>query len=287
MNRTAFLRKLHTEKSVIIQQYQPTYPAVYNIVVDQKGLDNIAHVLYQDGRTLTLPGEKYGIDFRKIERSELNSTVSKILSAMESAQQEKLWHTLGLDSYQRLNSIQGMQCPYFVMSHNSGGYFSYGPLAPEKFAYIIPDSFGLFKTGVDNRYFGAYDNDLKSTLDDDFHLDNAKIASALCDYEPAVVWKYEESRVLKKLDRMTRETNVRPYIFSQTGGETIVGLPEEAQDYLSPSETELAEKLIVLQESAGGATEQTGTEDPVPQLTEDTSSEEELPAEESGPQMAL
>lgn len=287
MNRTAFLKKLHTEKSVIIQQYQPAYPAVYNIVINQKSLDNVAHVLYQDGRELVLQGEKCGIDFRNLEQPELNQTVGEVLLSVEAEQQKNLWHRLGLDAYQRIFPIQNSHLPYFNLCKNPYGHFAYCPLAKEKFAFLVPDSYGQIFMGSDHRSFGAYDNDLKSTLDDSYHLDNVGIASALCEYEPAAVWGYEESRILEKLNRMTQETNARPFIFQQPGVKPIVSMPEEVQDYLTPTETELAKKLVVLQDSAGDIAEESEVEEPALQTAENTPAEEEIPAEEAGPEMSM
>ena len=286
MNRIEFLKKLHTVKSVMIQQYQPVYPAVYSIIIDQKSLDNVAHVLYQNGHGLALQGKKYGIDFRNAELPELKRAVGKILSAMETGQQENLWHKVGLDAYQRLFPKQGSQLPYFDLCKNNYGTFAYTPLSDEKFAFLVPDSYGQFKMEPDHRYFGAYDSNLESTLDESYHLDNIKIAVALCDYEPAIVWKYEESRILEKLDRMTRETNARPFIFPQPGGEPIISLPEETKDYLLPTEIALAEKLVVLQESVNDDSVQTGTEESTFQLMDNTP-EGEAPTDEAGLQMTL
>lgn len=271
MNRAEFLKKLHTEKSVIIQQYRPLYPAVYSVVTNQTRTDNIAMVLYQDGRRLALQGDKYGTDFRTAEQPRLNHTVGNILSAMEAARQENLWHGLSLDTCQRIFPTKGSKLPYFSLNKSDYGVFAYSPLSTDKYAFIIPDSFGLFKEGANHRYLGAYGNDLKSMLNDNyFHLDDTLIASKLCSYEPAAVWEYEENYVLKKLDQMTRETNARPYIFSQAVGKPIVSLPVEVKEYLSPAEAELAEKLVVLQESAGEIEEHVETETPALQALENT-----------------
>lgn len=282
---SAFSERLHTEKSDAIRLYRPLYPETYDVNVGRSNPDNIARVIYRDGRALALQGEKYGVNFLKLETPELKRTVENILSGMESKRQENLWRRLGLGASQRLFPIQGSKQPYFSLDKNNIGIFAYCPLAADqvqKFAFIIPDSFGLFKTGADGRYFGAYSNDLKSTLGESyFHLDDAKIAAALCDSEPAAVWGYEEDRVLKKLDQMTRETNARPFLFSTPGGKPLVSLPEEAHDYLSPAESELAKKLIVLQESAGEASEHAETEAPALRSPEDA------PAEDADLQMTL
>lgn len=283
MNRSQFMKRLHTEKSVVIQQYQPIYIDNLDITVNKVMLDNIAHVKYQNGHELALAGKQFGVDFLQMDQRELNQSVTKMLTALEGTQQEKLWHDLGLDTFPRIHPLKSSSLPYFVLDKSDYCRFAYCPIADDKFAMLIHNDYGKLFQGTDGRAYGAYGNDLRSLNIEDGELDRVKIASALCDYEPSAVWQYEENDILKKIEQMTQETNARPFIFSQSepGTVPIVSLPEEASDYLSKAESELAEKLIVLQENSDSVPIET---DPVQSTSQET---EEEPIEEAEMEMSM
>lgn len=242
VNHSQFLKKLHTEKSVIIQQYQPIYPAVIsNIVINQQDLENVAHVLYEDGRAITLQGAKSGIDFNKLEPNEICPCVVNILRSMEVKQQEQLWQDIGLDNYARVHPIEGSRLPYFVLSQNEHNRFAYCPIATEKYAVLAPDDSG-------NQLLYS---DLNYAFIQNRHLDHVEISSILCEYELAAVWTYEEQNIFKRIEQMTQETNARLFVFNPSEiREPIVSLPDEVSNYLTPQESKLAEKLVVLQENS-------------------------------------
>lgn len=189
--------------------------------------------------------------------------------------QEVLWNKLKLDTYSRIYPIEDSRTPYFNLYQNHFGAFTYSPFADEKFAFLIPDSFGLFCKKSGNRFFGAYGNDLESTLLDTCHVDEPKILSLLCKYEPSAVWQYEEPRLIDRLNKMIQETNARPFLFNKPDGTTLVSLPEEVHDYLSLGECKLAEQMLVLQESANN--DPTPSDQPVSQPDEGMTSDAFIP----------
>lgn len=60
--------------------------------------------------------------------------------------------------------------------------------------------------------------------------------------------KYDPGSILQKLDLMQRETGARPFVFpGDAEASSVVSLPAEADDYLTPEEQKAAEDLIAQQ----------------------------------------
>lgn len=160
-----------------------------------------------------------------------------------------LWEKTGLEEYQQIHPIEENGLPYFVLDKNKDCRFAYSPFADEKFAVLVHNDYGIPILNTDHRMLGVYGNDLKYLLDPADQLNLQKIEETLLEFEPVAVLAYEEHHIFKELDTMASETGARPFVFTNESVSPIVNLPAEAEDYLTPQEIELAERLLAIKES--------------------------------------
>lgn len=238
-------KKLHTQKSTILQQYQPMYTAYYNITVD-KSLGNIAKVVFDSGKEVMVDGAKHALDFFKMETSELKLAVYKIVHPLIEAEQGKLISQLGLDKLVDIYPIKGMQLPYYLLQECYTDMFVYCPFAQkDRFAVLIRGKDGNPFLASDGNLFGFYSNDLKGLEQmEEFHI--PALLADLREFEPVAVYEYQKEIVIDKLDHILQESGARPFVF--TGDEStpsFVSLPAEVEDYLTPEEMAIAEELVL------------------------------------------
>lgn len=153
-----------------------------------------------------------------------------------------------LTQYFKVFPIKDSKVPYYVLQRNDCASFLYGPQTEEKFAVAVHNDFGKMFMGENGRIFGTYGNELETLLDDGI-FNTIDIADKLFPYEPEAVYEYEEKHILLRLKQMITDTHARPCIFPGVAlVPPIVSLPREVEDYLTPHEIRLTEKLIEYQE---------------------------------------
>ncbi|WP_457945433.1 DUF7768 domain-containing protein [Caproiciproducens sp. LBM24188] len=251
LNMKPDLKKLHTQKSMILQQYQPIYTAYYTVTVD-KNLGNFAQVLFDNGNKVTVDGAKHALDFLKMESGELQKAVADILKPLILSEWNKLFQQLGLEKYSQLFPMKDTALPYLVIDQNDLVTFTYCPVAKhDKFALLILNDFGRPFFDIDNRFSGTYSDELRELPFQDARLDVQNSLNLLKEIEPVAFQEYQEHIVMQKLDRVFQETGARMFVFSGGDSNTpaIVNIPEEANDYLTPEELALAEEVVLRQES--------------------------------------
>lgn len=265
-------KKLHTQKSTILQQYQPMYTAYYNITVD-KSLGNIAKVVFDSGKEVMVDGARHALDFFKMETSELKLAVDKIIHPLIEAEQDNLFNQLELNQYKRIYPIKDVALPYFTLLQSDAVRLAYCPIAQEeKFALLILNDFGKPFFGIDDRMFGTYDNRLVSFPFEDAEISSAQVVEALKELEPVAVYEYQKQIVIDKLDHILQESGARPFVF--TGDEStpsFVSLPAEVKDYLTPEEMAIAEELVLQHNAPDQAQVETDLQDAPEQEDEEFS----------------
>lgn len=241
-------KRLHTQKSIILQQYQPIYTNYYNITVDDN-LGNFARICFDNGKELVLNGAEHTLDFLKMESIELKEAVGKIANPLIAEEQDKLISQLGLGKYISIHPIKDSLLPYFLLQECYTDLFVYCPIAQkDKFTVLIRGKDGQPFIGSDNNLFGFYSNQIANLEHiQRFHIPG--LLEVLKDFEPLAVREYQEAVVIQKLDKMEQETGARSFVFFGNSGDTpLVSLPIEAEDYLTPGEMKIAEELVSRQE---------------------------------------
>lgn len=247
LNVKADLKKLQTQKSIILQQYQPIYTAYYDITVD-KDVGNFAKVCFDTGKEVTVDGARHALDFLKMEFSEAKKAVDAILSPLITAEQDKLFGQLELGGYKKIYPFEGEHTPYLVLDQNDYARFAYCPITPHgKFATLIHNDYGK-PFAIDHQLYGSYSDRLSDMLFEDARLDTGKIFEVLKEVEPVAVREYQEQAVIQKLNQLTAETGARPFVFHECDSTpALINLPAEAEDVLTPEEIEIAKDLITQQ----------------------------------------